>query len=516
MDFKYKQLEHELSALSRVFGELGARLSEVAKDVTSPGVTPPEKLIEQISTARTNFDNVRGAVHGHATAMLVSPLPKIGELVSVTAIDTLLKASAAAEENKLSIDGERDRALNILSRVLAITHKETAEFKPLQECQAKVDELRIGISKTAWPHRHPEIDSVTGLKHPVTALLSFVENLDTLEDDRWIALETTITETFGKPLFVAASRGKLVVPKADKPVAAAPVEKKLVAEKAPEKPAAPPAAHVDKKVTSPAPAPVAATPQKPPAPPVAAEKKDAAQTVVAPPQPPVPAPTPTPAVTPITVNATPAAPAAIVQTPAAASPVAPAAPAPIVAATPTIPAPTTPAPAVPAAAAPAPTAPAPQRTPAAAPAPAAVTQTPATVVPASSTPPPAPIAAAPTAVSTTPTPVAAAPAPAASAPTPPVPPAAAVTNAPTAQNSTIPSLTALATATEPATDRKPAAPHVETIDKQRKEPRLAAPAPQPMAKSESKSPEAEMVEQNALAADGSQRPQRWGFWRGNR
>ena len=509
MDFKYKQLEHELSALSRVFGELGARLSEVAKDVTSPGVTPPEKLIEQISTARANFDNVRGAVHGHATAMLVSPLPKIGELVSVTAIDTLLKASAAAEENKLSIDGERDRALNILSRVLAITHKETAEFKPLQECQAKVDELRIGISKTAWPHRHPEIDSVTGLKHPVTALLSFVENLDTLEDDRWIALETTITETFGKPLFVAASRGKLVVPKADKPVAAAPVEKKLVAEKAPEKPAAPPAAHADKKVTSPAPAPapVAATPQKPPAPPLAAEKKDAAQTVAAPPQPPVPAPTPTPAVTPITVNATPAAPAAIVHTPAAASPVAPAAPAPIVAATPTIPAPTTPAPTVPAAAAPAPTAPAPQRLPAAAPAPAAVTQTPATVVPASSTPPPAPIAAAPTAASTTPTPVAA---------TPPVQPAAAVTNAPAAQNSAIPSLTALATATEPATDRKPAAPHVETIDKQRKEPRLAAPAPQPMAKSESKSQEAEMVEQNALAADGSQRPQRWGFWRGNR
>jgi hypothetical protein len=40
-----------------------------------------------------------------------------------------------------------------------------------------------------------------------------------------------------------------------------------------------------------------------------------------------------------------------------------------------------------------------------------------------------------------------------------------------------------------------------------------------IAKTESKPQEAEMVSeqgQGALAGDGSQRPQRWGFWRGNR
>jgi hypothetical protein len=46
MDYRYKQLEQELSALSKLFGELGARLSEVAKQVTTPGVLPPEKMIE--------------------------------------------------------------------------------------------------------------------------------------------------------------------------------------------------------------------------------------------------------------------------------------------------------------------------------------------------------------------------------------------------------------------------------------------------------------------------------------
>jgi len=534
MEFKFKQLEHELSALSRVFGELGARLSEVAKDVTSPGVTPPDKLIEQISTARTNFDNVRGAVHGHAATMLVSPLPKIGEVVSITALDTLLKASAAAEENKLSIEGERDRALAILSRVLAITHKEIADFKPLQECRAKVEELRNGISNIAWPHRHPESDSVNTSKHPYTTLLSFVENLDTLEDDRWIVLETTITETFGKPLFVAASRGKLVAPKvvaaekpaaqttapiAAAPVADKPVEKKVVAEKAPEKPAAQPPAQVDKKVAppapAPAPAPVAATPQKPAAPTLTTEKKDTVEKphpVAAPQQPATPAPAPTPAVAPAaTVNATPApAPAAAVQTPAA-TPVAPAAPAPVIAATSTNPAPSTPAPTIPTAAAPAPPTPAPIR---ATPAPAAVTTpAPASVAPVP-TSTPAPVAT-PAVASTAPAPVAAAPAaaPVASAHAPSALAAPPVTTAPTSQTN-LPSLTALATATDPAPERKTSTP-VETIDKQRKEPRLAAPAPQPVAKSEPKSQEAEMVADNQ-AGDGSQRPQRWGFWRGNR
>ena len=211
MDFKYKQLEQELSALSKVFSELGVRLSEVAKEVTAPGVNPSEKLLEQISASRTSFENVRSAVHGHATAMLVSPLPKLGELVSIATIDSLLKASTVAEETKFSIESERDQALAILGRVLAIIHRETGDFKPLQECHAKIGELRNAVSNVVWPHRHPESESIVGSKHPTTALLHFVENLDKIDDDRWMALESTITENYSKPLFVAASRGKLAV-----------------------------------------------------------------------------------------------------------------------------------------------------------------------------------------------------------------------------------------------------------------------------------------------------------------
>lgn len=275
MDYRYKQLEQELSDLSKVFSDLGIRLSEVAKEVTSLGVMPSEKLLEQISASRASFENCRTAIHGHAGTMLISPLPKMGDLVSIAAIDSLLKASAVAEESKLLVEVERAKALEILGRVLAITHRETDEFKPLQECHARLGELRSAISNLRWPHKHPESESIVAARHPSNALLSLVEHLDSLDDERWMTLETTITETYGKPLFVAASRGKLAItdeakadiqpgaskapaawpapaphkasvvapPEAPKPVVAAekPVEKKIVGEKAPEKPAVIPA-----------------------------------------------------------------------------------------------------------------------------------------------------------------------------------------------------------------------------------------------------------------------------------
>src|SRR3984893_17817286 len=108
MDYRYKQLEQELSALSKVFSDLGLRLSEVAREVTSQGVMPSEKLLEQISASRTSFENCRTAIHPHAGARRGSALPKTGELVSIAAIESLLKASAVAEENKFSIETERD------------------------------------------------------------------------------------------------------------------------------------------------------------------------------------------------------------------------------------------------------------------------------------------------------------------------------------------------------------------------------------------------------------------------
>jgi hypothetical protein len=579
MDYKHKQLEQDLSALSKGLTELGARLSEVAKEVVSPGVSPSEKLIEQISIARAHFENTRSSVHAHAGAMLVFPLPKLADLGSVVAIESLLKASAAAEENKALLEAERGKAIAILSRVLSIIHKDSSDFKPLQECHAKISELRNAVSSVAWPHRHQESESIVALHHPSHSLVTFVENLDTLDDEKWIALETTITENYGKALFVAASRGKLTIAEApaesetaSKPVAASPAPVKapsaapepakpaIVAEKPVEKPA-------EKKpiAEKPAPAPVAVSPvSAPPPAPVA-----------------VPVPTPAPAaVAPTPGVSVPAASAPAATAPAASVPPAnilvatvPAVSAPAVSAPPVTAAPVTekkPAPqpaspqvvsvplpvavaekkeaaqekAKPAAprvvsipvvsaekreekkeivekqASPAPVF-APTAT-AATPAPVAASPVTATAPPPIAAPvPPAPAAAVPAApprppqVAHIPTPIAAPVAANAQAPATASAPASAAAPIPVAANS----LAALVTATDPAEKKSATAvATVETADKQRKEPRLATNAqPTPISKSEGKAPEPMLDDaQKSAVGDTSQRPQRWGFWRGNR
>jgi hypothetical protein len=96
------------------------------------------------------------------------------------------------------------------------------------------------------------------------------------------------------------------------------------------------------------------------------------------------------------------------------------------------------------------------------------------------------------------------------------------TQVPSAPTATAPnginSLAALATATEPP-EKKPVSAPADALDKQRREPRLATPAPQLVSKPESKPQDGQETmrqEAEGLAGDGSQRPQRWGFWRGNR
>lgn len=496
MDYRYKQLEQGLAALSKAFSELGVHLTDVAKEVISPGVMPSEKLPAQISASRASFEGNRSAVHGHAGAMLVSPLPKLEELVSIAGIETLLKASAVAEENKFSVEGERERGLLILARALTIFHKDSKEFKPLVDCQRTLSELKSAISNVLWPHRHPESELIVNDKHPVTALLSLVEQPEDLDDEVWMAVETAIGDAYGKPLFVAASRGKLgLPPTAAKPAAVVAATKTVIMPApTPEKPVEKtPITEKIEKVTAPVATPTPASASAPPAPaPAVAEKKE-------------------------TVAASPAVPAALAQPVPVSAPavekkdsLAPEKPA-------VKPQQAPPALSAPAAtSAPAPVA-APEKiekkeasdNPQASAAPAAQP----TAAPAPTPKPPVPVTAAPT-----PGPGPAVPArPAALVPTPyPVaaPPAATATPAPASQPSAASSLAALATATEPVNP-----PVASTEKRERKEPRLATVVAQPVVESESR-PDLKSQEtipeeaQKSVGPDG--RPQRWGFWRGNR
>ncbi len=463
MEYRHQQLRQELSKLNKTFADLGATLTGAAKEITSAGIAPGDKLVEQITSTRKSFEAVRGSVHGLAVELLIKPLPKPDELSTIAGIDALLGQAANAEENRSLILDERAQALATLARVLSIVHREQGDFKPLVDCLAAAKGLSDAIANTPWPNRHTEAENLVADRHPLTALLSLVVNRDILDDDKWIQLDETVTVTYGKALSVAASRNKLTMSDGRKPATAPEAAAKPA--KAAEAPKAGPAANAS---PAPAPAPAAAPAASAPAPVAAA---------VAPPTPvmttpavPLPPPAPT-----ASAAAPVLAPAAAVSTPVAAASVAPVPPAPV---------------------------PAPVLVPAAAPAPQA----------------------APAAVA-----VAEAEAPKAEIPKPESVRAAVAEKKQLAVPASAPPVAAAAVQATPAVEAKPnshIAPAVPVEDK-RKEPRVVAPAqmPKPVeSKVEEKQEERDDVKPvpagagaaSGAAANSGDRPQRWGFWRGNR
>lgn len=105
----------------------------------------------------------------------------------------------------------RDRALMILDRVLAITHRNGLDFQPLLECQEKVRELRSAVSDSHEPNLDPNIKALAEGEHVFSKLLTLVEPSQTLDYSRRASLQKAVQQSFSEQLSMAALLGDLIV-----------------------------------------------------------------------------------------------------------------------------------------------------------------------------------------------------------------------------------------------------------------------------------------------------------------
>jgi class 3 adenylate cyclase len=117
------------------------------------------------------------------------------------------------------------RALNVLTRVLGISHLDDPAFPSLLDCQAKASELRVAVSRAVSEGRSGTADKVLDSIKPFENLLTLMLERDTLTDEQWAQLDTAVARSFGRTLVNAAARGRLTITMAEKPAppAAAPV-----------------------------------------------------------------------------------------------------------------------------------------------------------------------------------------------------------------------------------------------------------------------------------------------------
>ena len=103
----------------------------------------------------------------------------------------------------------RTSALQCLKQVLALKPRDQGEFAPLTACQEKARALAETIARADPNDLPPEARELALGEHPFASLLIVVAGVGDLGDAQWANHHSQISETFGRPMAVAAARGRL-------------------------------------------------------------------------------------------------------------------------------------------------------------------------------------------------------------------------------------------------------------------------------------------------------------------
>lgn len=205
-------LFQRFTSLTEGFVRLSTQLSQTVSELQDPGLPPSESLLTALADSRRDFADLCAQGLALAAALEVTPLPTPETLGSLSDVKLLLQAIARAEDKRAAMAELRQCALAVLDRVLAINHRDHATFAPLLECQERARTLRHAIAEAPLSQLHPATEALAEGEDPFSDLLTLVGRQEELSDDDWSLLQDTVEQAFGKPLAVAASRGKLTIP----------------------------------------------------------------------------------------------------------------------------------------------------------------------------------------------------------------------------------------------------------------------------------------------------------------
>ncbi len=154
-------------------------------------------------------------------------------------------ASAGGKEEAAAFKAAVQKAIGVLTRVLAVTHLDDPAFAPLLECQAKASEIRLALSRAAAERRPVGAKQVLEVVVPFENFLTLVVEGSTLSEERWAELDAAVARAFGRPLVTAAARRRLSGGTRERPEPAGEMRRQVAA------PAAPPRIPVTQAITPP-------------------------------------------------------------------------------------------------------------------------------------------------------------------------------------------------------------------------------------------------------------------------
>src|SRR5262245_17717033 len=199
------ELRQRLVALRTRFSDVGARAA-VAADEVRQSVVPAEDLLEDLRSAAGDFDELRRAIVDQLSGFPNTPDPtKLTTLKALDAVLTAMERVEAEHARRAEWESARDDALTTLDRVATLIHREDPDSAALTECQAQARELHEAFASAP----SGDVEQLSAHLRPFVELVTLADGWNQLDDDHCAALQESITQTFGRPLALAALRGKL-------------------------------------------------------------------------------------------------------------------------------------------------------------------------------------------------------------------------------------------------------------------------------------------------------------------
>lgn len=196
-----RDLLQRAAALRRALNELASKMRDTSNAMTDRGVVPSEDLAQAIVSVHRAFTAVRENAMTAASSVGVQLADDIVD--SAAAVERILTAvleHAEAAERDAEVARAREGALATLRAVALLTHRTEAVSSALAACQAIADRTRAALESATM------VD--TEAMAPFAALLRLAESSIT-DDEKWMVAEDAVASAFGRPLAVAASRGRL-------------------------------------------------------------------------------------------------------------------------------------------------------------------------------------------------------------------------------------------------------------------------------------------------------------------
>src|SRR5437773_1816263 len=202
-------LRQRLAALRTRFAEVGGRAAAAAAEVRA-SAAPAQALLDDLRETSADFDELRVALLEEASAFAGAPDPaRIRTLKALGALVSALERVEAERARRTAWEAARENALGVLDRVMTLIHREDKDASALADGQAKARELHAALSAAEPADVERETTMLSEHIRPFVELITLADGWNQLDDERCSSLHDAITQNFGRPLALAALRGKL-------------------------------------------------------------------------------------------------------------------------------------------------------------------------------------------------------------------------------------------------------------------------------------------------------------------